>query len=122
MVVEGQAYRFSQQSQVVLDANGYGLIRLAPTGQKWEVTSTNVLCSSRVLESRCRIYLDQVGDAYAIDGTYSGSSGDTSDTVHYLTDGQPMFIEWSGGDVGATASVRIIGWASVMGMGFRAVH
>ena len=117
-----EAYRFSMQQQITLDANGYGYIRLAPAGKKWQITSINVLCSTHVLEARARIYVDQIGDAYAIDGTYSGSSGDTSDTVFYLTDGQPMYVEWSGGDVGTIASVRVLGWASVMNMGFRAVH
>jgi hypothetical protein len=117
-----EAARFSTNSNVTLDVNGYGAIRLAPAGQKWQITSTNVLCSTRVAEARCRVYIGQVSDSNVIDGTYSGSSGDTSDTVYYLNDGEAMWVEWSGGDPGAIATVKINGWTSVPNRGFRAVH
>lgn len=101
---------------------GTGIVRLAPAGEQWEIRTTNVLCSTRVNESLCRVYRDQIGDIYVIDGTYSGSSGDTSDTVIQLTDGQPLYYVWTGGDIGATATVRVTGYRSQIGRGFRAVY
>lgn len=101
---------------------GTALIRLAPAGEQWEINLSNVLCSSRVNEALCRVYRDQIGDMYVIDGTYSGSSGDTSNTVIYLTDGQPLYFVWTGGDIGATCTVRVTGWKSQDRNGFRAVY
>lgn len=101
---------------------GTGIVRLAPTGEQWEIHNTNVLCSTRTNESLCRVYRDQIGDIYVIDGTYSGSSGDTSDTVIQLTDGQPLYYVWTGGDIGATATVRVTGFKSPPTGGFRAVY
>ncbi len=116
------AARFTKSDSVTLDANGTGVVRMAPAGQKWQITLTNVLCSTRVAEARCRVFIGQVSDINCIDGTYSGSSGDTSDSVFYLEDGEAMFVQWEGGDVGATATVKITGWTSVPERGFRAVH
>ena len=116
------ATRLDIRGTVVLNGTGYGYVRLSPQGEKWEIRRTFVQCSTRTNEARCVVYGQQIGEQYALDGTYSGSSGDTSDTVIYLEDGQPLFVEWSGGDAGATAVVTISGWRSVPDGGFRAVH
>ena len=116
------AVRLTTNARVTLDANGYGTVRLAPTGEKWEVTHVHVECSSRISESECRWYLGQISPSTIIDGTYSGSTGDTSDTIAYLEDGQAMHFEWKGGDAGAIATVSVSGWKSPPDGGFRAVH
>lgn len=112
--------------QVVLDSNGYGFVRLAPAGQKWQITRTNVMASIPgvpiILQAKAVVYLGQISPVNVTDGSYAGSSGDTSDTQIFLNDGQPIFVEWTGGDPGATATVVINGWTSVPGRGFRAVH
>lgn len=118
----GNAVPFDVDGSVILDANGRGSIRLAPQGEKWQVTRTRVDCSTRVNESEARWYLRQIAPRNIIDGTSSGSTGDTSDTVAYLEDGQAMFIEWTGGDAGATAVVTVSGWRSPPEGGFRAIH
>jgi len=107
---------------VVLDGSGYGFIRLAPAGEKWQVLRTNVRVSTHVNEAIVKIYIGQIAVLNQTDGSMSGSSGDTSDSVIYLNDGDAMIIEWSGGDAGATATVVITGWSSVPDRGFRAVH
>lgn len=101
---------------------GYGLIRFSPAGEKWEVNRIHVECTTRVNEAQARIYYGFVNPASVVDGTYSGSTGDTTDTPIYLEDGQAMFIEWQGGDNGATATVSVSGWKSAPDGGFRAVH
>lgn len=114
--------QFSTQGSVVLDGTGAGTVTLQATGKRWMITSANVLASTRVLEARCRVYLGTIMPLNVIDGTYSGSSGDTSDTVYYLEQGQSVSYQWTGGDVGATATVKISGMQLVVDRGFRAVR
>lgn len=116
-----KAKLFIIQSAIV-DATNTATIRVAPAAEDWQIDYTNVLCSTRVLEARCRIYTPQIGDLYAVDGTYSGSSGDTSDTQHILYDGTPMFIQWTGADIGSTVTVTLNGWKTVGDGGFRAIR
>lgn len=120
------ASRFNTQGSTVLatvvGVAGYGAIRFSPSGEKWEITRTHVRCSTSVSEAECRIYFGQIRPDTVLDGTYSGSSGDTTDTPIYLEDGQAIFIVWSGGDDGATAFVTLSGWKSTPDGGFRAVH
>lgn len=101
---------------------GYGLIRFSPNGEKWQITRVHVECSSRVSEAQARLYLGQVRTDTVIDGTYSGSSGDTTTDSIYLEDGQTLFVEWTGGVNGAVAVVTASGWKSSPQGGFRAVH
>lgn len=117
-----EAHRFTTQGNVTLDASGNGQIEFRPAGHKWEIDSLTVTVSSRTLEARARVYAGYVGDNYYLDGTYSGSSGDTSDTRHYLHDGEALIVRWEGGDVGATATCVIRGWESTNQGGFLAVH
>lgn len=107
---------------VPLNANGYGYVRIGPSGEKWEITHMHVEVSSRVSEAVCKVYRGQIASNRVVEGTYSGSTGDTSDTKHYLEDGSGLFIEWTGGDANATATVTVSGWKSVPDGGFRAVH
>lgn len=101
---------------------GYGVVRLSPAGEKWEIRRTRVFTSTRNDEAECKMYVNQIAPQHEVEGTWSGSSGDTSDTPIYLEDGQALFIVWSGGDNGATATVTVSGWRSVPDGGFRAIH
>ncbi len=109
---------------VTLDGTGYGYIRVAPAGRTWYITSMNVRVSTKVAEASVRTYTQQIGEQYQMDSTEMGSTGDTSNTQYTLTDGQPLFIEWTGGDAGATASVTISGYETVdtTGSVFRAIQ
>lgn len=120
--MDGNAVTLDGAGSVVLDATGYGTVRLAPSGEKWEIRRVHVECSTATLEAQSKTYRNQIAPRYVIDGTYSGSTGDTSDTPIYLEDGQAMIVEWTGGDVGATATVTISGWRSAPSGGFRAIH
>lgn len=106
---------------ITLDGSGNGTVRLAPAGEKWEVRRTRVECSTSTTEAVVRLYRNQVAPRYVIDGTESGSTGDTSDTVYFLEDGVGVIVEWTGGDPGATATVTLSGWRSNPIGGFRAV-
>jgi hypothetical protein len=106
----------------VLDASGNGVVAFAPRGTRWHLDFVSVKCTTRVKEATVRIYEGYVGDQYYTDGTFSGSSGDTSNTEHYMEDGETIHIVWTGGDPGARATAIIRGWESVQGGGFRAVQ
>lgn len=109
-------------ASVVLDANGNGRVRFQASGQKIQIISTRVSVSTNVKEAIATIYKGNIGATYQIEGSLAGSSGDTSDTNFYLNDGESIYIVWIGGDVGATATATVSGWASVPGRGFRAIH
>lgn len=106
-------------ANVVLDGSGYGEVRIAPTTEPWEIRNTSVVVSDRTSEARLRVYVGQIGDIYQMDVTYSGSSGDSSDTVYNLNEGEAIYFVWDGGTPGATASVRIRGVRSQINRGFR---
>ena len=110
------------QGTTTLDGSGNGTVVLRPSGETWNVSALTVNVSTRVLESAARVYKNYVGDNYLVDSTISGSTGDTSDTVHDLRDGESLIIVWSGGDAGATANAVARGIASDFSAGgFRAV-
>lgn len=108
--------------QVVLDSTGGGALRFAPAGEEWDVQNLSVRASSAVKEATADVYIGQVGSIYRHSGTYAGSSGDnnTLETPIHLQDGSPIFVVWTGGDVGATATATVSGQKSVPGRGFRA--
>ncbi len=108
--------------QVTLDGSGNGTVRMAPVGCKWEIKRTYVKCSTNVNEAVMTVYQGTVSPTTYIEDTQMGSTGDTSDTTHFIEDGNALFFTWTGGDVGAIATVTISGWQSVPGRGFRAVH
>lgn len=112
---------FAQQ-MVTLDASGNGTAILRPSGENWSVSALTVNTSTRTIEASVRVYKNYVGDGYLVDSTISGSSGDTSDTVHQLNDGDSLIVVWSGGDPGANGFAIARGVASDFSDGgFRAV-
>ena len=121
----GQYVEYSAQlnkfGTAVLDASGNGTVTLRPSGENWRVTGIAVVASTRVLEARCIIYLGNAISQNIILSTYSGSSGDQGDGAPIdVTDGRPLTAVWTGGDVGATVTLTINGWASSPLGGFRA--
>lgn len=110
----------NQSLQATVDGSGVALVRFAPTGENWEVTRLTVKVSTRVLEAKAAYYLTAVGDTYLQEETYSGSSGDTTDISIFMADGDPLFVRWTGADVGATATATLRGWRTEPLGGFRA--
>lgn len=107
---------------VTLDGAGSGAVRFAPAGEQWEVLNISVKCSTAVNESTAQVYIGQIGQLYRHSGTYAGSTGDnnTLEQPIILTDGQPLYVAWTGGDVGATATATLSGNRTVPNRGFRA--
>lgn len=109
-------------ASVVLDGSGNGTVRFAPVGATWFIDRIAVKVSTRVLEATAYMYQGFIGDQYLISNTLTGSTGDTStgDNI-MLTDGQALYVVWSGGDAGATATAIVSGRQTVTQRGFRAI-
>lgn len=108
-------------AQVTLNGSGYGAIRIGPAGEQWWISRTMVRASTRVKEATTTIYQTNIGANFQRDITYTGSTGDTSDTNFHLTDGDCLWVEWVGGDPGAIATVTVSGNRSNPVGGFRAI-
>jgi hypothetical protein len=116
-----QKARFSTSGQVTLSGAGYGVVRLAPLGEEWEIDSYTVSVSSNTLEAICNVYQRQMIKTNIVDFTPAGSTGAVSDTVLYHADGEALYFEWTGGDAAAVATVTVRGWKTLPARGFRAV-
>lgn len=102
----------SESQPVILDGSGNGTARLGPAfGETWSPSTVSVKVSTAVSEAQCRIYLgSDTSDSNFVDGTLSGSTGDSTDRVtgpfrlpNYI------FAVWTGGDAGATATLAVLG-------------
>lgn len=114
---------------VILDGNGYGSIRFAPQGELWEVQGIVVQCSDfagpPAFEAIGRVYQGTISPGNVRATAYAASSGNSASAAGdpiRLVDGEPMFIEWTGGTPGVTAYVTIRGIKSSPSGGFRAVR
>lgn len=108
--------------QTTVDGSGSATLQFRPSGEEWVITAISVNVSTQTSEAQVRVYRGQIGDAYYVDGSISGSTGDTSDTQHELKDGEPLYVVWSGADASAIVSATIRGRASKFSKGgFRAV-
>jgi hypothetical protein len=111
-----QSVRFGPRSlNVTLNASGNGAVQFSAAGYNYQIDLVRVKVSTNTNEADCRVFHNND----EVDGTFTGSSGDTSDTVIYLSDGDVLNIVWTGGDVGATATATITGWQAVPNRGFR---
>jgi len=107
---------FAQPVQTVLDAGGAGQVVIGPAGVDWIVKLVTVSTSSAVKQPTASIYLGGVSPATLLEGSSSGSR-DSSDTVYLMQPGDLLYCTWSGGDAGATATLRVAGLAYPPGEG-----
>jgi hypothetical protein len=108
-----QTVPLNESVPIVLDGSGNGTARLGPAshGEAWHPDTTSVKASSNTNEAQCRIYAgDSPTDRNFIDGTLSGSTGDSTDRVNGpIRMPNAVFAVWSGGDPTATATLRVQG-------------
>lgn len=97
---------------VTLDANGNGSVVLRPSNahESWTIRSTVVRTTTAVKNP---VFQDFVGASgivggQAVDTTYTGNN-DSSDTIIEINEGSFLTAVWTGGDVGAIASVAVRG-------------
>lgn len=99
----------NETQSVVLDGEGNGSIRIAFPGKYVRLNRITVATAPATREVLCRVYRNFIGPPYLMDTTYTGGTGDTSDTVHDLPDGTALYVVWEDGDSGATATVTYSG-------------
>lgn len=97
--------------QVILGSDGSGTAQIAPFGiEVWNISRLAVHVSTNVKEPIAQVYTGSVAPTNLYDGTYTGSL-DASDCSVPLTlmNSMPILCVWTGGDVGATATLSITG-------------
>lgn len=106
----------SETGSVTLDGTGKGTVRMRPPSARehWLPTLASVSVSSSNNEAQCRIYVGGAAiQASFVDGTLSGSTGDSTDRVSGYdvnASQQPyIFAVWTGGDPGAQATLVLAG-------------
>lgn len=106
--------------EVTLDSAGDGTVRLSPDGpsEHWFPSLASVKVATATAEAQCRIYAGpKVADEYFIDGTLSGSTGDSTDRVSGYeiarTRTPYLWAKWTGGDAGAQATLVVNGTREV---------
>lgn len=103
---------------VLLNGSGNGTARIGPLGarESWNAQAASVSVSTRVKEAQCKIFVGtDATTANYVDGTLSGSTGDSTDRVdsYPIPFGQFIFAVWSGGDAGAVATLKVTGTKNV---------
>jgi hypothetical protein len=108
----------NETAQATLDGSGGGTAKIGPVSARevWSPQNVHVSASTNVEEAQCLIYVgDAPIQANFRDGTFTGSSGDSSDRVNADTVkvGSHIWAVWAGGDTGATATLTVTGHKDV---------
>jgi hypothetical protein len=116
----GRAVRQRYVQSVRLDASGAGTVTFTANGDVLIQISRVIVVgpggAANVLQTTANI--DVNGDA--IDGSQAGNN-DTSDTQHLMLAGDILTCRWTGGDVGATATLTLRGIQYEAGQGMAAI-
>jgi hypothetical protein len=107
----------TRTARVTLDGSGNGTASAGPTsaGETWYPDVTSVSAATSVKEASCKIFSGAVATSFTyVDGTLSGSTGDSTDRVKGpIYPGQLVIAQWAGGDPGAVATMNIQGTRTV---------
>lgn len=103
----------SDAAFVTLDGSGNGTAKLGPNahGVVWKPSRVAVKTTSTILSPTCQLFIGNTATSENfIDGTYSGSQNATDSAVgQELRLGQYIWAVWTGGDVGAQATLTVTG-------------
>lgn len=97
---------------VILDGAGHGVVKLGPAvpGVTWRISTAAVKTNSATNIPTCSLFMGAAAtDDNFVDGTYTGNQDSTTNATLPLTQGQYIFAVWVGGDVGAQATLSLIG-------------
>lgn len=105
-----------QTAVINLNGSGAGTAKVGPASARevWQPANAHVIANAGQVtnEATCLIY---VGDSPTQnnfrDGTFSGSSGDSSDRINadIIKCGWFVWAVWSGGDAGVQATLTVTG-------------
>ena len=110
-----QQQPLNENGTVTLDSDGNGTLAMKPWGGSvtWQPTLVSVSVETNTSEASCKIYIGPSATApYFVDGTLSGSTGDSSAKVSGFgvdTHGNTLWAVWEGGDSGAVATMQVNG-------------
>lgn len=103
-------------ASVMLDGSGSGIASCGPLNARevWHPVNVHVSANANpVNEAQCSIFCgDNVTTPTNFrDGTFSGSSGDSSDRVNadVIKSPHKIFAQWTGGDASAVATLTVTG-------------
>jgi hypothetical protein len=103
---------------VTLNAQGGGTAQIGPRNQResWAPAvvsvKTNQAAAAIVNEAQCKVYAGpDTSDSNYVDGTLSGSTGDSTSNVagQTVNAGEYVWAVWTGGDPGAQGRVNVTG-------------
>ena len=94
---------------VTLDINGNGAVSFQSNGNNARITNLMVKVTTSVKQAVCAIYRGQVADSNLVNLTNSGSTGAPATGAIDIFDGEQLFVVWTGGDAGATATATFTG-------------
>ena len=110
----------TRSGSVTLNGSGNGTVQLGPShaNEQWQPSIVSVSCSQAVTTGtcQCQIYCGPAAtQAYFVDGTFSGDTGDSSNAVagQILWPGTYVFAVFTGGVAGAVATVMVQGTRQV---------
>ena len=95
-----------------IDANGVGTVTFGPSrpNTKWLIRKYSVSVSSNTDEPTASVYRGTVNPGTLISATYSGSQDTDSDVNdNPLYPGEFYTCQWTGGDIGAMATISFSG-------------
>jgi hypothetical protein len=99
----------NEQGKATISAAGTATVTLTPNRlETWHLTRIAVSTTTNVLEPVAQVYIGAVSPGNLLSGTYTGSL-DSSDENQWLGPALPLICAWSGGDVGAVATLSIFG-------------
>lgn len=104
-----------EYGSVTLDVNGNGTVKIGPISARetWHPANAHVSANPNATnEAQCSIFVGyDTSPQYYIDGTFSGSAGDTTDAISSATVqcGSYVFAVWTGGDPGVIATLSLTG-------------
>ena len=107
--------RLQDTARVTLNASGVGTIRFGPgrPREHWTITRVSCQVSTKVLEAEFKVYRGSIGPGTFISGSVSGSTGDSDDGLKEgLNAGEYLSAQWTGGDVGAIATLTY--WGNIV--------
>lgn len=93
----------------VLDGSGNGTISFQPNGSTVSISRLFVQVSTSVQQATVTLYKGSLNAANAIGTVVSGSTGGLASGQIFVTDGQTLYVQWTGGDAGATATATFSG-------------